>query len=67
MSGNGPRVLRPRFVFIASSIVAVSAATNIQSNLYFEATTTPGGFHEPSPGGRIEGGVSFGQYRRITR
>ena len=33
---------------------------------YFVATI-PGGFHVPSPGGKIEGGVSFGQYRRITR
>jgi hypothetical protein len=33
---------------------------------YF-AATMPGGFHVPSPGGRIDGGVSFGQYRRITR
>ena len=23
--------------------------------------TMPGGFHVPSPGGRIEGGASFGQ------
>jgi len=27
--------------------------------------TIPGGCHVPSPGGKIEGGVSFGQYRRI--
>ena len=27
----------------------------------------PGGFHDPSPGGRIDGGVSLGQYKRITR
>lgn len=27
----------------------------------------PGGFQLPSPGGRIDGGMSFGQYRRITR
>jgi hypothetical protein len=27
----------------------------------------PEGFHVPKPGGRIEGGVSLGQYRRITR
>jgi len=33
---------------------------------YFDATMA-GGLHVPSPGGRIEGGVSFGQYRRITR
>jgi hypothetical protein len=33
---------------------------------YFAATIT-GGFHVPSPGGKIDGGVSFGQYRRITR
>jgi hypothetical protein len=33
---------------------------------YLDATTA-GGFHVPSPAGKIEGGVSFGQYRRITR
>ena len=33
---------------------------------YFDATTA-GGFHVPSPGGKIDGGVSLGQYRRITR
>jgi hypothetical protein len=27
----------------------------------------PGGRQVPCPTGRIEGGVSFGQYRRITR
>jgi hypothetical protein len=31
------------------------------------ATITAGGFHVPSPGGRIEGGSVFGQYKRITR
>jgi hypothetical protein len=30
------------------------------------ATSIAGGFHVPSPGGSIDGGVSFGQYRRIT-
>jgi hypothetical protein len=29
--------------------------------LYFDASTTPGGFQVPSPGGKIDGGVSFGQ------
>lgn len=33
---------------------------------YFDATI-PGGFQVPTPAGRIEGGVSLGQYRRITR
>src|ERR1700757_3906353 len=28
--------------------------------------TIPGGCQVPSPGGKIEGGVSLGQYRRIT-
>lgn len=28
---------------------------------YYFATTTPGGFQVPAPGGRIDGGVSFGQ------
>ncbi len=28
---------------------------------------SPGGFHVPSPAGRIDGGVSFGQYSRITK
>jgi len=32
---------------------------------YFVAIAA-GGFQVPSPGGRTEGGVSFGQYRRIT-
>src|ERR1700740_2177167 len=27
---------------------------------------TAGGFHVPSPGGRMDGGVSFGQYKRMT-
>ena len=31
------------------------------------ATWIAGGFQVPSPGGRTDGGVSFGQYRRITR
>jgi hypothetical protein len=29
--------------------------------------TTAGGFHVPLPAGKIEGGVSLGQYRRITK
>jgi hypothetical protein len=33
---------------------------------YFDAAI-PGGCHVPDPGGKIEGGVSLGQYRRITR
>ena len=33
----------------------------------YEALSTAGGFHVPSPAGKIEGGVSLGQYRRITR
>ena len=37
-----------------------------EGSLYFDATIA-GGFQVPSPGGKIEGGVSFGQYRRITR
>jgi hypothetical protein len=36
------------------------------ARLYFAVTIT-GGFHVPSPGGKIDGGVAFGQYRRITR
>jgi hypothetical protein len=28
---------------------------------------TAGGCHVPSPAGRIDGGVSLGQYKRITR
>jgi hypothetical protein len=32
----------------------------------YEALSTAGGFHVPSPAGKIEGGVSLGQYRRIT-
>jgi hypothetical protein len=40
----------------------------LQSNLslYYCTAVTAGGFHVPSPGGKIDGGVSFGQYRRIT-
>jgi hypothetical protein len=34
--------------------------------LYIDATI-PGGFHVPSPGGRIEGGSVLGQYRRMTK
>src|SRR5260370_30004120 len=34
---------------------------------YYFTFTMPGGFHVPSPGGRIEGGVSLGQWRRMTR
>jgi hypothetical protein len=37
-----------------------------EGSLYFDATIA-GDFQVPSPGGKIEGGVSFGQYRRITR
>jgi hypothetical protein len=33
---------------------------------YFDATVA-GGFQGPFPGGKIGGGLSFGQYRRITR
>jgi hypothetical protein len=33
---------------------------------YFDATI-PGGFHVPSPAGKIDGGESFGQYKRITK
>jgi hypothetical protein len=35
-------------------------------NLY-AAATIAGGFHVPSPAGKIDGGVSLGQYSRITR
>ncbi len=35
--------------------------------VFYETCFTPGGCHVPSPAGRIEGGVGFGQYRRITR
>lgn len=35
--------------------------------VFYETCFTPGGCHVPSPGGRIEGDVGFGQYRRITR
>jgi hypothetical protein len=31
------------------------------------AATIAGGFHVPSPAGKIDGGVSLGQYSRITR
>src|SRR5580704_4875923 len=31
------------------------------------AATIPGGFHVPSPGGKIEGGESFGEYNRMIR
>jgi hypothetical protein len=34
---------------------------------HYVARCIAGGFHVPLPGGRIEGGASFGQYRRITR
>ena len=33
---------------------------------YFDATI-PGGFQVPSPGGKIEGGSTLGQYRRMTK
>ena len=33
---------------------------------YLDATIA-GGFQVPSPGGKIDGGSFFGQYRRITR
>ena len=33
---------------------------------YF-VTMTPGGCQVPLPGGKIEGGVSVGQYKRIAR
>ena len=35
--------------------------------LVYFATTMAGGCHVPLPGGRIDGGSVFGQYRRITR
>jgi hypothetical protein len=35
-------------------------------SLYFVATIA-GGFQVPSPAGKIEGGVSLGQYSRIAR
>jgi len=34
---------------------------------HYAACTIAGGFQVPSPGGKIDGGVSLGQYRRITR
>ena len=37
-----------------------------KARAYFPATRL-GGFQLPSPGGRIDGGVSLGQYSRITR
>ena len=44
----------------------IAMSTDHGDEHYFD-TTTAGGFQVPSPGGRIDGGVSFGQYRRITR
>lgn len=38
----------------------------VASRRYF-AATMPGGCQVPSPGGRIDGGVSVGAYSRITR
>jgi hypothetical protein len=29
--------------------------------------TIPGGCHVPSPGGKMDGGSTFGQYKRITK
>jgi hypothetical protein len=37
------------------------------SKRLYWACITPGGFQSPLPAGRIDGGVSFGQYKRITR
>lgn len=38
-----------------------------ETHSFYETRFTPGGCHVPSPAGRIDGGVVFGQYRRITR
>ena len=42
---------------VAFSCMVIAVATVVS---YFTATI-PGGFHVPSPGGRIEGGSGFGQ------
>jgi hypothetical protein len=34
---------------------------------FYETCFTPGGCHDPSPGGRMDGASVFGQYRRIMR
>jgi hypothetical protein len=43
-----------------------SAAEAAPMRAYF-AATIPGGFQVPLPAGKIEGGVSLGQYKRITK
>jgi hypothetical protein len=43
-------------------------AATVKTPTYFcFANWIPGGFQVPSPGGRMEGGSVFGQYRRMTR
>ncbi len=50
----------------------VSASMNFRNgggrwHSYVPTRFTSGGFHVPEPGGKIDGGSAFGQYRRITR
>jgi hypothetical protein len=64
----------------ATALSAFFVVANVRSSAHAEfcavrsgfsdnaycATCMAGGCQVPEPGGRIEGGVSFGQYKRIT-
>ena len=66
-------ILRSNFARVRITVMTTmiesegTAEDNASESCYFAAMTTPGGFQVPSPGGRIDGASTFGQYRRITR
>ena len=68
--GDGELADTADSVVSVPEIFAAAAITCGKAGAIAPGTTpswTAGGCQVPSPAGRIEGGVSFGQYRRITR
>jgi hypothetical protein len=56
------------FIFALLTLMAWGKCpVSMMSHGHYRAVTIVGGFHVPAPGGRIDGGSTFGQYSRMTR
>jgi hypothetical protein len=64
--GDGKRFVVRADEKLIAFVELQSAIRASDVKLYFDATT-PGGSQVPSPGGKIEGGSTLGQYRRMTK
>jgi hypothetical protein len=64
--GRGPKERILGLVAGRSITERLELGAEIYDDRPYDATT-PGGFQVPSPGGKIDGGASLGQYRRITK